>query len=707
MAFNEQIDMAPQEDGAPVSDAQKVVPRDRPEPSPARAAQVKKLLANIESGKKYHKKAFDRITHDIKFAANLEKEQWGLGASCDKYTANLVLRHIQDRTASLYAKNPRCRARRRKRLDFQVWDGKQETLMAALQSVDAAQNALMEIPPEVMALITDLDQAKERRAMLDKVGKTLEVVFHHFLDTGEPRFKLEAKKMVKRTVTTGVGWVKLNLQRSYDKNPGVMDKIGDITQRLAVIDRLTADMADGEYDKEAAEAEELKQALAMLQAEAEILVEEGIVFTFPKTKSLILDPRTESISGFIGCNWMAEEFMMSPDEVQEFYKIDIGNDFRAYTADSDPKPIKKQDSDKKDCLAHVYEYYDKKTGVVYPICEGYPDYLKEPEPPSVKLKRFYPYYGLMFNEVEHETCIYPPSDVRLLMDAQKEYNRMREGLRQHRIANQPRTVSPKGVFDDEDKQALHTAPPNSNTELNIPPGTEISKQIMAIPTVNIDPNMYEVNTVFVDIERSTGQQQANFGGTSDATATEVSVAEGSRVSTMSSAVDDLDEMLTDIARDSGQVILLEMSPEIVQKIAGPGASFPQLTRAEIADELYLEIIAGSSGRPNKAQDLANLERATPLLTQVPGISPAYVGRKIVETLDDAIDLEEAIIDGMPSITALNAMAKPQAGAAGAKPAGADKGKPGEPDQQGQAGADNAERSPSQPQGPQPAYPAAA
>ena len=48
----------------------------------------------------------------------------------------------------------------------------------------------------------------------------------------------------------------------------------------------------------------------------------------------------------------------------------------------------------------------------------------------------------------------------------------------------------------------------------------------------------------------------------------------------------------------------EMSLPSVQKIVGIGAVWPELSREEIANEVLLEIEAGSMGRPNQAQEIA-------------------------------------------------------------------------------------------------------
>ena len=161
-------------------------------------------------------------------------------------------------------------------------------------------------------------------------------------------------------------------------------------------------------------------------------------------------------------------------------------------------------------------------------------------------------------------------------------------------------------------------------------------------------------------------------------------------------VDDLDDMLTELARATGQLMLFEMSPDTVKEIAGPGAVWPEQrpSREDIAKELHLEIKAGSSGRPNQAADMAKWERATPLLLQVPGINPRIVAEKICTLLE--IDIKEIYVEGAPSITAMNAMAGSAQPMAGGDPAQ-------EPNAQGPQGENNAPQGPGSQPGGQPQF----
>lgn len=171
-----------------------------------------------------------------------------------------------------------------------------------------------------------------------------------------------------------------------------------------------------------------------------------------------------------------------------------------------------------------------------------------------------------------------------------------------------------------------------------------------------------------------------MGATSGVTATEVADAASTTMSTIETAIDELNDFLTEIARDGGQVLMMNMSKESVVEIVGEGAVWPEMeeNRLNVVKELYLEIKAGSSGRANKAMDLANFERMIPLLTQWPGVNKEAMFREFLKRLDDSLDPVD-FMDNTMSVVAMNAMSVPTGQV----------GPEGPPDQQGAQGSLNA------------------
>jgi hypothetical protein len=306
----------------------------------------------------------------------------------------------------------------------------------------------------------------------------------------------------------------------------------------------------------------------------------------------------------------------------------------------------------------VWEVYNRKDGLVYTLCDGYPDFLREPASPEIYTDRFWPWWPLTLNETDHETMIFPPSDVKLIRDMQMDYNRGRQGIREHRRAARPKTVVAAGMVDTEDLEKLSNHPDNAIIELNgLQPGQKVDDLLQAFRGPPIDPNLYEVEQTFTDMMRVSGIQDANIGATGGSpSATQSNIAEASRATAMGSNIDDIDDLLTGIARQGSQILLQECSADTVKRVVGEGAMWPDMTRQQISDELWLQIEAGSTGRPNQAQEIANAERLFPLLLQIPGIKPEWLAKELIKRLDDKLDITNAFQSMLPSIIAMNGMA---------------------------------------------------
>lgn len=696
--------------------------REAPEIDAARRAQVSRWQGKIVQAKKFHQRTFRKMRDDMDFAGG---EQWVDQTDDDeRYVANFVQRHIQQRTASLYAKNPRFYFKRKRKLDFKLWDGKPESLQEAITSVMQAQQTLAANPQlaldpaavqigmaqvaPAMQLLQDIEQGRQRQQMMERVGKTLELLAEYEVSEQKPPFKKQMKQLIRRVITCKVGYLKLGFERVTERRPEDADKIRDFTQRLAVLDQLIADAQDGECTSEKAEHEQLRVMLEDLQAGHEEIVREGLVFDFPPSTSIIVDPACRQLQGFIGARWIAQEFQLTTDDVKQTYGIDLKSaghtsysderktDFSgmlSWTAHTDGDPDKRRDG--KDMCA-VWEIQDKDTGMVFTIADGYPDYVRAPARPEVELERFWTIFALTFNDLENDRSIFPPSDVELLRHAQLEHNRSREALREHRIAARPATVSTVPL-EDEDKEKLQNHPANAVIELNAAQGQDVNKVLQALTKPGVDPNLYTTDHLAQDRAMVTGAADASIGlAGGGATATADSIAEGSRMTSVGSNVDDLDDFLQEVGHAMGHVLLANVSAQTVQEVVGVGAVWPELSAKEIARDLYLDVEAGSSGRPNRASEIANAKEIFPLLVQVPGIDPKWMAKQLIQRLDDKINVEEAFLEGMPPIAALGRMMTTPLG--GGAPPQADPGS--DPAQQGGAGANNAPRPPgSEMQGP--------
>jgi hypothetical protein len=790
-----------------------MIPRNAPDSPQRRRRLVQAWTDKVKKAKRYWKPSFERMREDQEFAFG---KQWSKDTSDRRYVANLTLRLVAQKTAFLYAKNPKAVAKKRPRLNATSWDESQTTLNQLMQSgammMQQAQMAGMPggggtgggIPPQMMGgvmqaasgaiggamptagqnttsidalmaggapsppmggapgglvggppggslnaisaamgsqlggatmpgmgagpipgsmqgggglgdqlgmaaaagaaggmvppgspmmaqavgsgldIMMDAARVKNENIMMDKLARTLELLYAYEVDNQPHPFKSMLKMTVRRAVTNGVAYVKLGYERVMALRPDLEKGIADANERLATLERLAADAADDITDDDDKEAEQIRLLLADLAAQAGAVVREGLTFDFPQSTKIIPDIKCIDLKNWVAADWVAEEFLLSTSEIEEIYGVDVRGHCTEYGDNDASDPVsmmanwstsKDKDEQREDKNALVWEIYSRKDGLVYVICDGYKDFLREPASPDIYNERFYPWYALIFNGLEDEKELFPPSDVRLIRDMQLEYNRCREGLKEQRIAGRPFIGVVAGALDAEDLEKITNREANAVIELNaLQPNQDIKQLLQAYAGAGVDPNLYEVNPVYEDILRTTGIQEANLGGTSNTTATQSQIAEGSRMTSMGSNIDDLNDLLTQMARNGGQILLREMSQDRVKKVVGPGAVWPAEPEAQnIANEILLEIEAGSMGRPNQAQEIANAQRLYPLLIQLPGIDPEFLAKDVLRRLDDRLDLTEAFKSALPSIVAMNGAMSGAGGAAGPTMPGAGAG----------------------------------
>lgn len=668
--------------------------RETPEMGDAETKLLGQWSARMDAAKEFWKDRFKKMKEDQVLARLGASEDWVRDGN---YTVPLIRRQINQTVATIYAKNPTFQVKPRDRLRYTIWDGSAISLQMAM--ADPTQ-------PGAAELIAEVQSVRQQELMLKRVARTAEILLDYYMNEQRPIFKEQMKMLVRRAKTVGAGYLWLDFQRLFEKRSAVQSQIDDITSKISLIERESADLQDGELQDDSPELAELKSNLADLESQASVITREGLVFDFLRGDEILIDPNVRQLKGFIGARWIAREYHMPVDEVQEIYNVDLRKaGYKRYTDDSD-RPNEGRESTRaaekasgKTELACVRVVYDKKARQRFVICEGYKGWLESPKSPDIEIEDFWPAFPLVFNEVDDCKEVIPPSYVADMKDAQLEYNRTRQSLREHRIANRPAYGVPKGRLTESDKEKLVNRPAHAVIEIDaLQTGEKVGDVLQGIQPVGIDPNLYNVGEAVEDINRGAGSQDATIGvASSDSTATEATIADASRTKSDASDIDDIDEFMTAVARASLQILLLNLTPETAIKIVGPGAVWPSVDRATVVEELDLRVKAGSTGRPNSAAKLANMERAWPILQSLPGISPEPIGEEVGELLD--LNVERLIAAGLPSIVAQNALAKPGAAGAGTPPTS------DVPEEQGDQGADNAEKPEGQAPGPQAEMPA--
>ena len=112
------------------------------------------------------------------------------------------------------------------------------------------------------------------------------------------------------------------------------------------------------------------------------------------------------------------------------------------------------------------------------------------------------------------------------------------------------------MLESEDKAEAERPPGKRLDRTASACGQKVNDVIQPVQQIGIDPNLYEVRTIFDDVQLVGGAQEANYGGVSKATATETSIAESARMSSLGAQIDELDSFMSNVTRTAGQVLLL-------------------------------------------------------------------------------------------------------------------------------------------------------
>ena len=634
---------------------------DSPEKQSERA-QVKLWLGREKEASKKYEDDFERMRCNMDFVSSI---QWKGQSKIkhDKYIVNLTLQIVNRSVASLYARNPTVEARKRKRLDFQLWDGKMETIFQAVELAQQVQllqqhtGMMMPVPPDVMALLTDFQNGRKLQQMIEKVGKTLEIVYQYQMDNQEQDFKTQMKTLVRQVRVCGVGYIKPLFCRDYETELTSSETRLSVMDRAKMAQAILKKLQDGKITEESAEVSQLKSLLGSLNPsplDAEkVRIKERLVFDFPESMSIIPDPNCTCLKGFRNGHWLCEEFYYPLDFVNAFYetKIEATSDLKTFDAKNKEEGVmaegEKQDSFKRKVRVLQFWCLDDKS--TFTLVDGWKDFVQKPETVDPAAKGFWCHFPVTFNDVITsagcKATIFPPSDVDLVEPLQKEKNRVGESLRRHRKANGPRYVYPDGALDDEDLDMIANAEDQQMFGLKgLQPGQEPGKVLQALDNVPIQKELYDTSPIQEDILLATGQQEANIGPAQpNVTATGSSISEQSRQSVAGSEVDGLDDSLTAVAKYGGELLLKDMTPQTVAQIAGVGFAWPGQNKEAFLNEVELEIVAASSGRPNKVLELQNWQQLAPLIMQAAQMPPQAqptiqaVIRETLKRLDDRIE----------------------------------------------------------------------
>ncbi|MEE8405063.1 MAG: hypothetical protein V3S17_06705, partial [candidate division Zixibacteria bacterium] len=507
-------------------------------------------------------------------------------------------------------------------------------------------------------------------------GKTAEIVLNRMFD--DARLKRRAKACLRAAKTTGIGWVKVFYSTNLQNDPIMQSRTNDLQDRIQQIEKLKRQLSDPEEiaDKDRI-ALELKQANQSLELESEQVVYEGLVIDVLDSKNLIIDITTiKDFDDYAKAPFMVEEVMMTKSMViKRWKKVPPGTkEFKVGQADTNSSSTNLDNA----TIVKVYEIWDAENRLIHYMTEGGDAFLQDAVQVEITGEQWFPYLPLGVNIVDGQ--FFPLADTALLMDLQDEHNSARTRFQQHRDIAIPHWVGKRDEIDEEDAKRLQDVVIGEISLIQGVPGQPLKNSIDIFSPPPVDPSIYDTSHTERDIERVAGggevsQPKSNRSRTLGE-AQLLSEETGTQITADS---DEVEDWFARLAKYTLEILLQTLTVEQVIEIAGPeaqpeidqqtgqptgklleGVVWPQMEVDNIFNMLQIQIQAGSSGRPNKNQEMQVwtqllMPKVTELVMSVSQLreqgqpdlaeSLMMIAQETLRRLDERFDIHEFLPTG--------------------------------------------------------------
>jgi hypothetical protein len=527
--------------------------------------------------------------------------------------------------------------------------------------------------PDVAMYPSPPDEKKQNVARYREFAKTLEIVVSRMVRNA--RLKTVAKRWIRGSMTVGIGWLKVAMQRRLETDPIMETQINDLKTQLSNIRSKQLRMKDDDAERDRL-IEEIEANLKAAEANLERMVAEGLVLDYVHPEDLIVAPECGEVENYLNSPWIAFDSFKTEDEVLEItgwenkeqrdYLLKANRYFKrpregkpgesgeGYVLAKQKNDMDNKEADSPEGFFKIVEVWSKTDGVVYTYVEGCTEaWAREPYPPVTGL-RFYPCFQLAFHYVDQER--YPQSDVFQLKKLQNEYNDIRSDYRLHRKRAVPGILFDKTKLTDDSVSAVQKAERQEYVGIEMLDPERPIRDAFAPKAYNpIDPNLYDTSIISREMEKMSGVQDALQAAVQiEKTATEARIQESGFGARTGQRRDQLEEVLTDLAEYVAQLCLQMLDQADAEKYAGSQALWMRLTAEQAFTSFDFEIKAGSTGKPQATSDRETWGTLLPLIVQnVERIGAArlrgqewaakpYISilNETLERLDDHADIEK-------------------------------------------------------------------
>jgi len=460
----------------------------------------------------------------------------------------------------------------------------------------------------------------------DLFAQTAELILNHCLK--KANLKRVAKQIIRSCMTSKIGIVKVTYQRDYFTDPLVSRELKDAQDSLAriqnnILQLEEANNYSGEQDEL---VEEIQNTILSLEAGVQVLHREGLNLGFVRPEDFRMDTSLDSLQDAEAAQWMANVTWMTPRVAMERFgltKEQIG-EYVIYKRSAegienrltkDNTGVSFQNDEDVSLAVAVWEYWDKPTQTVYTWIEGGKDWIKEPFHPARLGSDFFPYFILGLNWIDGQE--WPVAETELLMALQDEYNTIRTQMAKHRELSAPFFVADSSRVNYEDIEVFSNAQIGEIALINAS-GSGVNTVFQPSTPPPMNPVVYDTTPIRSDMEWISGLGDAQRGGIMRAkTATEANIQQEGLATRINEKVDQVETWLHKIAKYSLEMLIQEMSPDMVFQIAGPRAFWPvlEMGKQEMFNNINCVIKAGSTGMPDENAERMRWVEVMPIIMQ--------------------------------------------------------------------------------------------
>ncbi len=613
-------------------------------------ADVQAWMRRIEEARKFDAEARKQYARDRRYAR---------GDSGFEVDTNLIGTFVDILVAFLYAQDPD--------VDVTTAPSAEPPDMEALR--DTAEDAAGGAGPDPAAARARFEGLRARYEQRQRDNKafadTLAIVVSRLWRDG--RMKRHAKRWVRSALTIGTGWLKATWQTRTAPDPITQQQIADLQDNIRRVAALREQLQDepGQADCDAKQAE-YQRVLASLETRVERVVARGFVIDLVQAEDVQVAPGV-LLAEYLDAPWIVHRAFLRAEDAQAQFGLpqqDMVKAARwrmrkpqtAHGKDTamDADDVRPEDADGYESAAsggpqpqggdgfdyvRVEEIWDRDANAVLTAVEGIDRWVRRPYAPDAAT-RFYPFFQLAIGEIDGER--HPQSLVWRSHKLQDEYSRVRSAFAEHRRRTRPKTVFNRGLLSPEDARRVESAVTQEMVGVDpIQPGADIRTLFAPVTYAQLDPMLYETQSIMGEMERIWGIQEALSQSIQTAkTATEAQIQQTGFHARTGAMRDVLEDALGELAQYTAEVALLQMDAGDVRAIAGDDAFWPEgMTVDDLPALVGVTIRAGSSGKPNTTADRQAWATLLPLLQQ--GIQT--IGALRQSTPDDMADRAEALL----------------------------------------------------------------